>query len=398
MTDVGTLVVGAGVAGSATAMHLAEHGERVAVVDPDLEGGRSSSELNAGGVRATWWQPVNVELCAVTIEFLRDHAEEVGLRPRGYLWLYPPGRWDEAVRATELQNRFGRRVELLRPAEVTARWPFLDRMDGVAGATFSPLDGLVNANAVKELYRRRAVEAGATFLDRRALVDSDPAARSATLAEVADRDESYALLEGGAPSGAREVVSYGRVVNAAGPWAAGVAELLGYRVPCRAVRRQVSIVASRDVDLSECGMIVDSSDAYFHHEGGEHILAGYSPPGDPPGYRFDYDGRRFFEAEIWPRLAARSSTLDRLEHIRGWAGLYELSPDNSALVGAAHGGPASVFEIHSFSGRGVMQSYAAGLSLAELMLDGAHRSFPSAAALSGARFFEGRSVPEELHI
>ena len=148
MTDVGTLVVGAGLAGSATAMHLAERGEHVAVVDPDLEGGRSSSELNAGGVRATWWQPVNVELCAVTIEFLRDHAEEVGLRSRGYLWLYPPGRWDEAVRATELQNRFGRRVELLRPAEVTARWPFLDRMDGVAGATFSPLDGLVNANAV----------------------------------------------------------------------------------------------------------------------------------------------------------------------------------------------------------------------------------------------------------
>src|SRR5690606_17442083 len=63
-----TLVIGAGLAGSAVAMHLAEMGDDgVLVVDPDLAGARSSSELNAGGVRATWWQPVNVELCAATI-------------------------------------------------------------------------------------------------------------------------------------------------------------------------------------------------------------------------------------------------------------------------------------------------------------------------------------------
>lgn len=397
VSDPGTLVVGAGLAGSATAMHLAERGERVTVVDPDLAGGRSSSELNAGGVRATWWQPVNVELCAHTIDFLRDHAEEVGMRQRGYLWLYPPERWEEATRATSLQNGFGRQVELLSPSDVTRRWPFLDRMEGVAGATFSPRDGLVNANAVKELYRTRARSAGAVFLDRRALVEADTERRVATLSEVADEDDAHALLEGGSPGGAREEMPYSRAVNAAGPWAATIAERLGYVVPCRAVRRQVSIVASRDVDLSDQGMIVDASDAYFHHEGGEHILAGYSPPGDPPGHRFDYDGRTFFEKEIWPRLAARSSALDRLEHVRGWAGLYELSPDNSALVGAAEG-HSTVFEIHSFSGRGVMQSYAAALSLAELVLDGGFRTFPSTAALSGSRFATGRLVPEELHI
>ena len=81
-------------------------------------------------------------------------------------------------------------------------------------------------------------------------------------------------------------------------------------------------------------MIVDSSDVYFHHEGGEMILAGYSPPGDPPGYDFAYEGPAFFEREIWPRLAHRISAFDRLAHVRGWTGLYELSPDHSALLGA----------------------------------------------------------------
>ena len=92
--DAGTLIVGAGLAGSATAMHLAERGaEGVVVVDPDLAGMRSSSELNAGGVRATWWRPVNVELCAATIDFFAEHRDEFAFRERGYLWLHRPDRW-----------------------------------------------------------------------------------------------------------------------------------------------------------------------------------------------------------------------------------------------------------------------------------------------------------------
>ena len=102
----GTLIVGAGLAGSALAMHLAEMGEPgVVVVDPDLAGERSSSQLNAGGVRATWWQPVNVELCAATIAFFAEHSQELGFRERGYLWLHGPERWPGATTHVPMQNR-----------------------------------------------------------------------------------------------------------------------------------------------------------------------------------------------------------------------------------------------------------------------------------------------------
>ena len=140
----GTLIVGAGLAGSALAMHLAEMGEPgVVVVDPDLAGERSSSQLNAGGVRATWWQPVNVELCAATIAFFAGHSQELGFRERGYLWLHGPERWPGATAHVPMQNRYGREVQLLEPADVRRRWPFIDQLDGLAGATFSPKDGLV---------------------------------------------------------------------------------------------------------------------------------------------------------------------------------------------------------------------------------------------------------------
>src|SRR5262245_46492986 len=72
---VDTLVVGAGVIGSSVAMHLAQKGVRdIRVIDFDMEGALSSSELNAGGVRATWLQPINIEMSKLTIDYLAENA------------------------------------------------------------------------------------------------------------------------------------------------------------------------------------------------------------------------------------------------------------------------------------------------------------------------------------
>ncbi len=394
-----TLVVGAGLIGSAVAMHLARMGEDgVVCIDPDLAGVHSSSELNAGGVRATWWQPVNIDLCARTIAYFADHASELHFRPRGYLWLYDPGLWRGALAHVALQNRFGREVEKLTPAQVARRWSFIDRLEGMAGATFSPHDGLVDPHAVREHYRGHARCAGARFLDRHRLVglSGSPPAMRARVVVDADAPAGRRALTGGAQTGEPRIITCRRVVNAAGPWAAEVARALGYEVPCRAVRRQLCVAAYRDIDLSGCGMVVDTSGCYFHPEGDGLVLTGFSPVDEPAGYRFHYDGAAFFEAEVWPRLAARCSAMDRLTHLRGWAGLYELSPDNSALLGAVPDRPG-VYEIHSFSGRGVMQSHAAARALAELMLTGAFQT-ADASALTGRRFRTGELQMEELHI
>jgi sarcosine oxidase subunit beta len=140
-------------------------------------------------------------------------------------------------------------------------------------------------------------------------------------------------------------------------------------------------------------MIVDSSGIYFHNDG-PHILAGYSPPEEPAGYSFKYDGEEFFLKEIWPRLYARMSCFERLRHVTGWAGLYAVTPDRSAIIGRL--GPR-LFEAHSFSGRGVMQSYGAGQALADLIAKGGYEKL-DAGALGRERFQTGKLMPEELHI
>jgi len=383
-------------------MALAERNLKTIAVDLDLSGRLSSSEKNAGGVRATWWQPVNISLCRASIEFYEKIAAQVGFRQKGYLWLYDDATWPQALAHVELQCSLGHPIETLSASEVSGRFPEIDKLDGIAGATFSPRDGLINPNLLKEHYRAVALRRGAQFLDHVWVIGIEAGADAVSLncwqSDEAMSDAGLMRLmtqdgPGEAETGHLLELRAGSLVIAGGAWSPYPLKLLGLKNYSEPVRRQVCVVDNRATNLDRYGMIVDTSGVYFHNEGA-HILAGYSPPEEPPGYHFTYDGEPFFQNEIWPRLFARMSCMERLRHISGWAGLYEVSPDRSAIVGRAAG---RVYEAHSFSGRGVMQSYGAGQALADLIASGQYDQL-DASALSRARFERGEQAFEALHI
>ena len=169
MTKANVLIAGGGIIGTSLAWALAARGvSGIVVVDLDLAGIYASSELNAGGARATWWQPVNIESCRDTLAFFREHADVFGFRELGYLWLYSDaGLHERALEKRTLQNDFGLGVEALSPGELATRFPLLDRnLDELVGATWSPRDGLLNPNAVRAWYRAQAAALGVEFRNR----------------------------------------------------------------------------------------------------------------------------------------------------------------------------------------------------------------------------------------
>jgi sarcosine oxidase subunit beta len=396
------IVIGAGIVGSSVTMALAQRGKRTLAIDIDLSGRLSSSEKNAGGVRATWWEAVNITLCRASIQYYESIAREVGFRQKGYLWLYDAETWPKALAHIELQRGLGHPIETLRADQVHQHAPEIDRLDGIEGATFSPRDGLINPNLLKNHYRDRARSMGAEFRDGVYIYAIDNRADGASL-ETWHADEAMtdaALMRmmthdgpGEAEVGHLEKLDADAIVIAGGAWSRNVLRLLGLKDYSEPIRRQISLVDNRATNLDAYGMIVDTSGLYFHNEG-PHILAGYSPP-EAPGYHFNYDGEEFFQKEIWPRMYARMSCCERLRHVTGWAGLYEVSPDRSAIVGLA---APSVYEAHSFSGRGVMQSYGAGQALAGFIAEGKFPASLDASALARDRFESNRLVFEELHI
>ncbi|MEZ4330341.1 MAG: FAD-binding oxidoreductase [Myxococcota bacterium] len=419
------VIAGGGIIGSAVAYCLAERGlQDIRVVDLDLAGIYASSELNAGGVRATWWQSVNIETCRQSLDFFRARREDFGFRERGYLWLYDdPDAFAIAREKRRLQNEHGLGVELLTPGEAAARFPLLDaHLDELVGATWSPRDGLINPNAVRAFYRSEAEALGVRFLNRHyvdgvvtARVPGETGTRRVRAIDVIEVGGVDAADESGV---LREILTTHRVdrarrlretridcevlINCLGAWSTVFSGKLGIRDVTEAVRRQICLVGFEraalpaGVDFDALGMIVDASDLYFHPEGG-HLLAGYSIPEEAPGFDFSYDGSDFFETFIWPRLAHRASTFERCGHVRGWSGLYAVTPDCSGIAGPVPG-IANLYEAHSFTGRGVMQSFGVARALAERILDGMSTSC-DLTPLGRERFAtRDRWLPETLHI
>lgn len=419
------LIAGGGVIGSALAFCLAKRGVvDIRVVDLDLAGIYASSELNAGGARATWWQPVNIETCRITLDFFRAHSELFGFREVGYLWLYDDQtRFQTALEKLALHEQAGLGVALWEPDEIAARMPLLDRnLQELVGATWSPRDGLVNPNAVRRYFRAEAEALGVTFANRHYVegivterLPGLSGARRILAVDVIEIDRGDPIDESGvlqkiltshripAERILRETrVSCEVVVNCLGAWSPIFSAKIGIRDMTEAVRRQICLVdvhaedRAEGVDLESLGMIVDANDVYFHPEAG-HVLAGYSIPDEAPGFDFGYDGVRFFEEFVWPKLAHRSSTFERCGHVRGWSGLYAVTPDCSGIAGPVPG-IGNLFEAHSFTGRGVMQSFGVASALSERIVEGRYGSC-DLSPLGRDRFEDpARWIREPLHI
>ena len=90
----------------------------------------------------------------------------------------------------------------------------------------------------------------------------------------------------------------------------------------------------------------------------------------------------------------RVPILENARIARGWAGLYEISPDHHAILGNVPGMEGFILA-NGFSGHGFQHSPAVGKVIAELIVDGTATTI-DISPLSLARFEKGDLILEPL--
>lgn len=386
------LILGAGVVGSAIAAELSRRGVTdLHVMDVDLEGSLSSSERNAGGVRHFWQQSINVDLARATISLIRSIPQEVGFQNTGYLWLYGKDKAADAEAMLKTTEARHLRYEALSPQAITARYPFLDKLDDVGVGLYGKDDGLINSNALKNYFRDQAKSRGVRFHDHTwvtALREKTNGVE-ADLNRVENQSDAHDRLQNPTATAAKvETATFNFVILAGGAWVGSLLAQLIADPLVQPIRRQVCVFKADDFDMTPYGMVVDTTGVYFHPEGG-NVLSGLVLKNEPPGFRFDYDDN-FFESHIWPALYERSSHFERLKWITGWGGLYSYTPDTTGILGRLPG-YHQIYEAHSFTGRGLMQCQGAAIALSELIVDNKFQTIDGS-VLSRERF---QKLPKE---
>jgi sarcosine oxidase subunit beta len=382
MRTASAVIIGAGVIGASVAYHLARRGWReILVLDRSPGPGRGSTGKATGGFRAQYATPINVRLSLLSREKLRCFSEETGgeagYHPAGYLWLASTDGELEVLRsARSVQHQQGLTEAVEVGPEEIARLNPAVNLDEVIGGAFCPSDGFIRPLGIVEGYLAAAQRLGVklewqvevTGLTRRA-------------------GDGIALVE--TSSGP---VSSEAVVNAAGPWAAQVANWAGFDLPVAPLRRQVAATAPSDLLPGNMPMTIFTNDGFHLRVRDGRILLLWPTPG-VPGRPFDTDVADEWIHAVVAKAHRRIPVVRRaaIDRDACWAGLYEVSPDKHAILGAAPDCP-NLFLANGCSGHGVMHAPALGQLLAEVMSDGAASTI-DVSPLRPSRFREGNPNP-----
>jgi sarcosine oxidase subunit beta len=376
------VIVGGGVMGTSIAFHLAEAGvDGVLLLESgELAGGSTSK--SAGGVRAQFSDAVNVALGARSLlafeRFGARPGAEIDLRQVGYLFLHTdPPSLCAAERAVALQNSMGVRTRMVTADEAGHLSPGVVTSD-VLGATFHPRDGYCTPEAVVQGYVRAARRLGAQV--RSGVEVLGIATSGGEISEVTT---------------AAGAVRTGAVICAAGAWSRRVGQLVGVDLPVDPVRRQIVVseplndsLLSRFPDSTP--MTIDAASTFYFHREGPGLLMGMSYRGEQLGFLDTYS--EDWLPDLLEVMERRAPALLDLGVAHRWAGYYEVTPDNNAVIGD-HPAVSRFLYAAGFSGHGFLQAPAVGEVVRDLWL----RRDPvvDVRSLSVSRFSSGERVVEQ---
>jgi len=360
-TTADVVVVGAGVQGASTALHLARRGVKVVVLERSSVGAGATGR-SSGFVRMHYDLALEAELAWRSLPWFTDWAGRVGdgdcgFVRTGFVQLVPAAHAD-ALRANVANQRaLGIRTEVVTPEAAAAIVPGMV-VDDVVAAAWEPDSGYADPTGTA---------AGLLAAARRASAAYAGGIRVTAIRTLGDRVTGVETDRGR--------IDAPVVVDAAGAWAGELARTAGLDIPIRPWRHDTAYFGLPATRPSSIPIVLDHIGlVYFRPEGRDLLLVGLETGNDmggsPDRPLVPFDGSQV--PLLAERVCARVPWMADGDFRTGHGGQDGMTPDQRAILGPA--GPDGLFLQCGFSGSGFKTAPTIGQVMAEWILDGAPRT------------------------
>ena len=374
------VIVGAGVHGLAAAYYLAEnHGiTNVAVLDKGYMGGGGSGR-NTAILRSNYLTPDGVRFYDRSMELYRDLAADLNFNVmfarRGHLTLaHNDGSLRTMRWRAEVNKLQGVDSEVIGPAQIKRLVPYMNVSDDarypVLGALYHPPGGIIRHDAVVWGYARGADARGVHIHQE---------------TEVVGVDVAHGKVRGVRTSRGR--IASPVVLNCTAGWSTLICDMAGVRVPVQTFPLQAAVTEPVRPFL---GAVVVSGSLHVYvsqTDRGELVFGASVDPFPSYSVRGSLDfieGLAGHVLELMPSLA-------KLRLLRQWAGLCDMTPDFSPIMGLT---PVEGFLVDIGWGTyGFKAGPVSGEAMAQCIAAG--KPPPIIEAFDLARFHDGRQLGEK---
>jgi sarcosine oxidase subunit beta len=355
-TTADAVIIGAGIAGCATAYYLAKKGLSVIVLEGGSVIGNGGSARNGGGVRQSGRSPKELPLMIWGVKNIWPGlSEELGTdteyRQKGNIRLGKTQKHIETLqKLTDGAVQCGLDVRMMTAQEVKELNPYLS--DEVIGASWCSTDGHANPLSTTLGYYRRARELGVTFISDCPVTSIRTAGGKIRQAVTPDT-----------------VFEADNIIVAAGFESKVLLENVGINIPMRKVKLEC-LVTEAEPPMFDQMLGTAEADFYGHQtKHGSFVFGGHT------GFeRFGVDYETASSSSSFASCASRGimkyfPVLRYAKIVRAWAGFMDECSDLVATVSRIDEIPGLYTEC-SFTGHGFGIAPAAAYNIAELIATG----------------------------
>ncbi len=316
------IIIGAGSVGVPAAMSLAEHKQKVLVIESRPSPGQANNKKAIGGIRATHSDFGKMKICQRSIEIFSTWEEkfgdDIGWMSNGYS--YPAYTEEDEKKLKDLmkiQHSFGLKIKWVSPEEYAELVPGI-MMENLRGSTYSWEDGSASPLLSSNAFYFKSLEYGAEYKFNEAVTSIKMDGETVT--EIVTDKGSYCCKT---------------LINASGNNAKEIGAMMNLDLPVNPDNHEAGI--TEPVSRFFEPMVVDmrkapgSANFYFYQNNEGQVVFCITP--EPAIVGIDNRSTSEFLPLCSKRMVEIYPRLKNLKVRRTWRGQYPMTPDGFPIVG-----------------------------------------------------------------